>query len=111
MPNQPKTPTPFGFDGHGINDAEGQRICKVVSCGPYLYSDGVAKRNEEFDRLSNLFAAAPEMQAALMKVAQFSGYVGGFISRPIWWTDDAAWQAWVTASEAVRQALKKVKGE
>lgn len=59
-----KTPAPFSFDGHGINDAEGQRIAKVSSCDPYTYETGQPKRNAEFDQLSTLFAAAPELLAA-----------------------------------------------
>jgi hypothetical protein len=53
--------TPFSFDGHGVNDADGQRICKVTSCEPYVYDTGLPQRNPEFDTLSNLFAAAPEL--------------------------------------------------
>jgi hypothetical protein len=60
-----KTPVPFRFDGHGINDAEGQRIAKVSSCEPYVYPAGQPQRNSEFDELSNLFASAPELLAAL----------------------------------------------
>lgn len=52
------TPAPFRFDGHGINDADGRRICQVTSCEPYL--DG-NRRNPEFDRLSYLFAASPAL--------------------------------------------------
>lgn len=63
-----KTPMPFSFDGHGINDAEGQRICKVSSCDPYIHIGVGVKRNPEFDGLSNLFAAAPEMFEALRLV-------------------------------------------
>ena len=34
------TPTPSRFDGHGINDAEGQRgSAKETSTGPYVYPD------------------------------------------------------------------------
>jgi hypothetical protein len=65
-----KTPAPFSFDGHGINDAEGQRICKVGSCDPYIYPDGIPKRNPEFDGLSNLFAVAPEMFDVLKRIAE-----------------------------------------
>ena len=52
------------FDGHGIYDAEGQRIAKV-SGDPYVHTWDGPKRNEEYDRLSNLIAAAPEMLEAL----------------------------------------------
>lgn len=62
------TPTPFRFDGHGINDAMGQRICKVSSCEPYIYPEGIPQRNAEFDTLSNMFAAAPEMLASLRQL-------------------------------------------
>jgi hypothetical protein len=61
--------TPFRFDGHGINDANGQRICKVSCCEPYIYPNGTPVRNPEFDALSNLFAAAPEMLEVLEAVA------------------------------------------
>jgi hypothetical protein len=64
-----KTPTPFRFDGHGINDAEGQRVCKVSSCEPYVYPDGRPNRNEEFDELSKMFALAPEYRTFINEVA------------------------------------------
>lgn len=102
-----KTPTPFRFDGHGINDAEGQRIAKVSSCEPYVYTTGQPMRNPEFDELSNLFAAAPDLRDACIKVMHLSGFIGGFVSRPQWWSDDVAWEEWVEASEAVRAALRE----
>lgn len=43
---------------------------------------------------------------ALKAVFAFSAMVGGFTSRPSWWTDDASWQAWVEVSELTRKALK-----
>lgn len=55
------TKAPFHFDGHGINDANGQRVTKVRE-------DLRMVDREEFDVLSNLFAAAPEMQDALQDV-------------------------------------------
>ena len=55
------------FDGHGINDENGTRICKVTSLEPY--TDG-NKRNAEFDRISNLIAAAPEMYTAVKNLAE-----------------------------------------
>lgn len=58
---------PFHTDGHGINDANGQRICKVSSCEPYTYENDLPKRNPEFDELSSLFAAAPELLYALKR--------------------------------------------
>jgi hypothetical protein len=58
-------PAPWRFDGHGINDSEGQRICKVSCCEPYIYDTGQPQRNAEFDRLSNLIAAVNEMREAL----------------------------------------------
>lgn len=65
-----QTPTPFSFDGHGINDAQGQRIAKVSSCEPYTYETGQPQRNAEFDQLSNLFATAPELLKELEYTAQ-----------------------------------------
>lgn len=61
-----QTPQPFSFDGHGINDAQGQRVCKVSSCQPYIYDTGKPERNREFDNLSNLFAASPVLYEALL---------------------------------------------
>lgn len=52
----------WSFDGHGINDENGARVCKVQHLQPY--TDG-NKRNAEFDRISNLIACAPEMLEAL----------------------------------------------
>lgn len=67
MPKHINTPSPFRFDGHGINDAEGQRVAKVSSCNPYDYPEGQVVRNTEFDKLSKMFAAAPE----LLELAEF----------------------------------------
>lgn len=65
MESKLKTPAPFRFDGHGVNDNEGQRICKVQSCEPYNYGNGSPERNGEFDALSHLFAASAELYEAL----------------------------------------------
>ena len=62
------TPTPYRFDGHGINDANGQRIAKMSECGTIpQYIQGVVRitRNPEFDRVGYLLAAAPELLEAL----------------------------------------------
>ena len=61
------TPTPFRYDGHGINAADGTRIAKV--CIQRLAGDqrGI---NPEFDRLSNLFAAAPKLLASLKETLE-----------------------------------------
>jgi len=48
---------------------------------------------------------------ALDKVLYFGSFCGGFTSRPAWFTDDAAWSAWVDASEDVRAALALAKQE
>lgn len=88
--------TPFRFDGHGINDAEGQRIAKVSSCEPYTYDTGTPQRNAEFDNLSNMFAAAPEMLAALEKLVDWAQYMGGW--------DAVVWKQ-------ARQAIAKAKGQ
>ena len=58
------------FDGHGINDENGTRICKVTSLEPY--TDG-NKRNAEFDRISNLIAAAPEMLDEMKNLIELLG--------------------------------------
>ena len=57
---------PFRFDGHGVNDNDGQRITKVCNCEPYTYPQGKPVRNAEFDYLSELFAAAPQLLASLL---------------------------------------------
>jgi hypothetical protein len=67
MPKHIITPFPFRFDGHGVNDANGQRIAKVESCGPYTYDSGSPVRNAEFDYLSNLFKAAPLLYDVLVE--------------------------------------------
>jgi hypothetical protein len=72
------TPYPFRFDGHGINDANGQRVAKVSSCEPYVYPDGRPERNKEFDELSKLFAKAPEMRDTLKALLNWANYMGGF---------------------------------
>jgi hypothetical protein len=71
-----ETPEPWKFDGHGINDAEGKRIAKVCSCEPYIYPEGRVERNKEFDRISNLFAGAPELLAALISVTDHLERIG-----------------------------------
>lgn len=58
-------PAPWRFDGHGINDKEGNRICKVQSCNPYETEAGRLVRNRTFDNISNMIKAAPDMFAAL----------------------------------------------
>ena len=55
------TTAPFHSDGKGINDADGQRIAKVVDLVSYV-------DNEEFNQLTELFAAAPEMQMLLAEI-------------------------------------------
>jgi hypothetical protein len=55
------TKGPWGFDGHGINSPEGERICKVAHSEPYDYPNGKAVRNERFDADSKLIASAPEL--------------------------------------------------
>ncbi len=52
---------PFRFDGHGVNDANGRRICKVTCLEPYANN----QRQEDFDKLSILLAAAPELAETL----------------------------------------------
>jgi hypothetical protein len=58
------TPKPFKFDGDGINDADGNRIAMVTSCDPYI-EDGI--RNSEYDRVSYLFAGAPDQYDELRR--------------------------------------------
>jgi len=70
------TPTPYRFDGHGINDANGQRIAKMSECGTIpQYIQGVVRitRNPEFDRVGYLLAAAPELLEALRACADRLG--------------------------------------
>lgn len=55
------TTAPFHSDGKGINDADGQRIAKVVDLVSYV-------DNKEFNQLTELFAAAPEMQMLLAEI-------------------------------------------
>lgn len=55
------TKGPWGFDGHGINGPDGERICKVCHSEPYDYPHGKAIRNERFDADSKLIAVAPEL--------------------------------------------------
>lgn len=58
------TVAPFHSDGHGINDAEGQRVATVSM---FMRSQD----REEYDQLTDLFAAAPEMQLMLAEVHAF----------------------------------------
>lgn len=55
------TTAPFRSDGWGINDADGQRIAKVTELVKYV-------NQEEFEVLTTLFAAAPEMQMLLAEI-------------------------------------------
>jgi len=60
---------PYSFDGHGINDAEGQRIAKMSECGvveKYIQSGAEGMiLNPEFEQIGNLLAAAPDMLTIL----------------------------------------------
>ncbi len=53
--------SPYHCDGHGINDENGRRICKVSCIEPFDNGE----RQEDFDKLSSLLAAAPELAEAL----------------------------------------------
>jgi hypothetical protein len=55
------TPGPWHFDGHGINDSNGQRICKVCHSERYLYPKGRAVNNVRYEADSQLIAAAPDL--------------------------------------------------
>lgn len=70
---QHHTPEPYRFDGHGVNDNEGQRIAKLSDCGtiPTLIErDGNMRRNPEFDRVGELLASAPTLQAENAKMRE-----------------------------------------
>ena len=58
------TKFPLRFDGHGINDASGRRICKLDSGEIKQYTDE-GKVNPEFEWLSILFSSAPDLLEAL----------------------------------------------
>jgi hypothetical protein len=58
---------PFRFDGHGVNDREGQRLAKLAT-EPYLFDTGKPVRNPEHDQLGRLFAESPQMFAFLKDV-------------------------------------------
>ena len=60
------TPAPFHFDGHGVNDANGERIAKLSECGTIPSHFGNS-RNPEFYRVGGLLAAAPELLEALQE--------------------------------------------
>jgi hypothetical protein len=58
------THTPFNYDGHGINDATGQRLFT----GQRKHADnggGYVLENDERAAVGKLLAAAPELLAAL----------------------------------------------
>ena len=58
------TPTPFRFDGHGVNDANGRRIAKLTECGSIPQCLDDMSSNPELDRVGNMLAAAPELLEA-----------------------------------------------
>ncbi len=65
-------PAPFHFDGHGINDADGNRIGKA-NINRYDRRSRI-----EYSEVSRLFAAAPELLAALkflVREARASGII------------------------------------
>ena len=55
-------------------------------------------------------ARVAKLEAALESVMTFSPLLGGQMSRPRWFTDDAAWIAWVECSEQARGAISRAKG-
>jgi len=69
------SPAPWRFDGHGINDANGQRICKVSNSEPYIEN----VRNKRFGDDSHLIKMAPEMYKVLKYVKDI------FAQHDEWW--------------------------
>jgi hypothetical protein len=61
-----KYPAPWHFDGHGVNDSNGERILKAQVSGPYADDN---KRLAEYDEISTLAAAAPEMLEVMRTLA------------------------------------------
>jgi len=102
-------PTPFRFDGHGINDGDGQRICKVECCPTFIETDDHEKHpsgmmlNPEFLELSKTFAAAP----SLLEVAK---QIDNCIPQKI---DDDTVKVTLTRTdvEMLREALRIAKEE
>ena len=59
-----RTPGPWRFDGHGINGDSGRRLLK---CSLARHDDD-GKINPEFDEVSRLAAAAPDLLEALREL-------------------------------------------
>ena len=59
------TKGPWSFDGHGINDSEGNRICKVTNVERYDLMAKPVVLDKEFKANSLLIASAPELLESL----------------------------------------------
>lgn len=82
--------TPFHFDGHGVNDATGQRIAKVSVGETWQDREPVGKLLSAAPELRDLLAAA----VARVKLANEEG--------------DMILSAWLPDAEALLAKLPKV---
>ncbi len=78
---------PWKFDGHGINAANGDRIAKVA-LENYTYQTGLPVRNAEFDSISHLLKAAPELLEACEDLIQL-------------------WHDWAKDSDQLKNPLRR----
>ncbi len=66
MSDAKHTAEPYNFDGHGINDANGQRLAKMSECGTIpKYLEDSRTPNPEFERVGNMLAASPKLLTML----------------------------------------------
>lgn len=84
-------------DWHDIYAADGTRIT-----GNYDYEEGGVCSSEAD---AKLISKAPELAEALWAVKQFRTEHIGIDSRPSWWTDDAAWYAFVELTGRAEKLL------
>lgn len=89
------SPSPWRFDGHGVNDANGQRICKVSNSERCL--DDQRTWNPIFLNDSHLVQMSPEMYKVLK-------YVKDIISQhDEWWIGEMSIEINDVISEVERE--------
>jgi hypothetical protein len=84
----------FRTEAESKLQAQEERIAEISQRS----SDAEQERNSAERKLAGLLSAAKAAR-------ELTPLLGGLDSRPSWFTDDAAWEAWVNLDEALRAAI------